>query len=75
MAKMDTDAFDMQIKLLSSIAESLVRLADAQEAIAEIMKADLQEQIEQVVADEAEQRAVEIVENKSKRSYIGKRQT
>lgn len=73
MAKI-TDTEDMQIKLFASIAESLSRIADAQETIAEIMKADLTDQVELAISDGAEQRAAEIVETKSKRSYIGKRQ-
>lgn len=61
------------IFLIGSIAHSLLRIANAQEALHELSLADVNEMIEAEVKSRSETRAEEIVEEKSKRSFIGRK--
>lgn len=59
--------------LLGMIAHSLFRIADSQERVVDIAEADINAAIEQAVEEAAEKKAASIVEEKTRRSFIGKR--
>lgn len=59
--------------LMGSIALSLLRIANAQEAIHELAVQDLNEAVEQHIAQRAEERANEMMEEKTGRGFIGKK--
>lgn len=60
-------------KLLGMIAGSLVRIARSQEEMVELAHQDIEAEIEAQIQGRAEQMANEIDQDKSKRSFIGKR--
>lgn len=59
--------------IIGSIAVSLLRIANAQEALVELSQTDLQNAIESEIQARAETMANEMQEEKTKRSFIGKR--
>lgn len=62
-----------QLALLGQIAVSLERIALAQEAVVELAQADLEESINAAVEERAQVLAEKIDEDKTRRSFIGKR--
>jgi exonuclease III len=61
------------LALLGQIAVSLERIALAQEAVVELAQADLEESINAAVEERAQVLAERIDEDKTRRSFIGKR--
>lgn len=62
-----------QVGLIGHIAHSLYRVALAQERLVALAEADLDESIEAAIEQRAEQKAKELDEEKTKRSFIGRR--
>lgn len=62
-----------QIGLLGTIAVSLMRIAVAQEEVVELAQADLEESINAAVEERAQVLAEKLDEDKTRRSFIGKR--
>lgn len=56
---------------LASVADSLQRIAKAQEDMAALAKVDIDATIEAAADSLAEERAAKIIEEKTKRSFIG----
>lgn len=61
------------VGLLAHAAVSLMRTANAQEALVELASLDLEAAVEDAVKTQAEERASEMVAEQSKRSFIGKK--
>jgi hypothetical protein len=61
------------IVLFGSIAVSLLRIANAQEAMYELAVKDLNEAVEAAVESRAQEKADELVKAQTDRSFIGKR--
>lgn len=64
---------DMSLTALA--VEMLVRIAAAQEAIVHFANLDLEAQIKEAVESRAEERAAEMQADKTRRSFIGKKQS
>lgn len=62
-----------QLSILGYIAISLERIALAQEAVVELAQADLEESVNAAVEERAQVLAEKIDEDKTRRSFIGKR--
>lgn len=62
-----------QLAILGLVAISLERIALAQEAVVELAQADLEESINAAVEERAQILAEKIDEDKTRRSFIGKR--
>lgn len=58
---------------LAEIAISLFRIARAQEAVVELAQADLEESVNAAVEERAQILAEKLDEDKTRRSFIGKR--
>jgi hypothetical protein len=61
------------VGLAASVAESLVRLVAAQEKLVELATIDLEEQVEAVAENKATELAKKMDEDKTRRSFIGKK--
>lgn len=59
--------------LVASVADSLVRIAAAQEKMVEMAQEDMAAQIEEAINSKAETLAQEMSEEKTRRSFIGKK--
>lgn len=59
--------------IVASIANSLLRIANAQEAMYELAVRDMNEALEAGIAQRAEERAAELMEERTERSFIGKK--
>lgn len=59
--------------LLGILAAGILRIAAAQEKMVELAVEDMNGQIEEAVQARAEERAQEMDEEKTKRSYIGRK--
>lgn len=62
-------------KLVGQAVWELWRIANAQEKIVAFASADLEAQIEEAIKSRAEDRAAEMVADKTRRSFIGKKQS
>ncbi len=60
-------------RLMGIGIEMLIRLVAAQEAIVHFANLDIEAQIEAAIESRSEVKAAEIVEEKSRRSFIGKK--
>lgn len=58
---------------LAEIAVSLFRIARAQEAVVELARADLEESINAAVEERAQALAEKLDDDRTRRSFIGKR--
>lgn len=61
------------LTIMGNIAISLLRIANAQEAMYDLAIKDMNEAIEESIRSQAEERAEEMAAERSKRSFIGKR--
>lgn len=59
--------------MLSVIAVSLLRIANAQEAMYDLAVKDMNEAIDAAVEARSEEKAEELLKEKTQRSYIGKK--
>lgn len=72
MIKKHTHNYNMA-ELAGIACTALFRIARAQEVLVELARADLEAAVEGEAQSRAEQMANEIVEEKSKRSFIGRK--
>ena len=61
------------VRILGRISVTLLRLVHVQETLVALARADLEATINEAVEERAQEKAAQIDEDRTKRSYIGKR--